>query len=910
MNIFSNIDFLILVCYLVVCCSIAFYKMWGVKTIREYAIGGKSITSGMLVATFFATSIGGGRSLSALEHVYMTGITFSIALLLQPVMWLLMSKFFATARLMEFKRAGCLSISDIMEYLYGTPGRWVSNISGIFISVAMNAVQVVALGHLFETFFGMDLVTSTGIVFGIICVYSMCGGMRAIVISDTLQALIIIIALPIVCFWSYYEIGGVSGAMKVLPREFFFPVWEMKAILSLIATALLMIGVMNGTYIQRLLMADNPTELKRVFTSLFFSYIPLSVILVALGIAVRVKYSDIDPSSGFYHLVDQYFAPGMRGFIIVGIFAVIMSASYSWLNTASVLCAHDIYKKLYPSVTQKSELRIARISVPFIGMIACLIAFYSKSSMSVLHTVGSNFFTPIIYVPLLAGFSGLVSKPGTFITSALCGMTSVLISAYVSAHLNGSEQLFNFDAASNAIGVIFSGIGLLVAHTLDRMREDKRLFERYFNNLYKICMREVFGGGLLGRIRRLQLKSREVYYYMGIFGFTYYTVAIMSLADAGAGSTDLVLWLRVGGLILSFILCVHELYVPSNHKIRYMGVVWYFTLIYCLAFLSVYSLILSGLEVIWFVHLGLSIILLWAMTNGIITILISLVGLSSALMLFNYTGGRKYVIELEFSYTVILGYLCSVIATLYLLHRRGVLEYMALRAKVLYCSATAQEVKQPLTSMLLVSEVYDKVLSQSPSAKSIPDYEYKKLGEFNNNLKRANNRAALNLDALMSVISDDLEDLHDSGVYNISEPMIKAIADYAPNRAEHQKINVDFSKDFEFYGSFAYIRQVMAVFLSNSLRHPGRDAAISIWCDDETRTVHFKDNGKWLPRSQVEIAYHTDLDTTFGTEYSGVCLAFCKRVMESLGGSIRDCSKLGKYTEFVLTFPDPEEGRK
>ncbi len=64
-----------------------------------------------------------------------------------------------------------MSISDIMETLYGKVGRWVTNIASIFISIGFVAIQIAAIGHITNHFFGIGYHKSVAIAALILALY-------------------------------------------------------------------------------------------------------------------------------------------------------------------------------------------------------------------------------------------------------------------------------------------------------------------------------------------------------------------------------------------------------------------------------------------------------------------------------------------------------------------------------------------------------------------------------------------------------------------------------------------------------------------------------------------------------------------------------------------------------------------
>jgi signal transduction histidine kinase len=95
--------------------------------------------------------------------------------------------------------------------------------------------------------------------------------------------------------------------------------------------------------------------------------------------------------------------------------------------------------------------------------------------------------------------------------------------------------------------------------------------------------------------------------------------------------------------------------------------------------------------------------------------------------------------------------------------------------------------------------------------------------------------------------------------------------------------------------------------IKNSLYYLKRaeKGSVHIWIENgiKNNTLHFQDTGTGIPPENLPHIF----DQFFSTESNGtgIGLAFCKLVMQSMDGNIECVSELGKYTEFILTFPKP-----
>ena len=181
------IDILIVGVYLILCLLIGLYKATKIKNIRDYAIGNKEFSIMVIISTIYATHVSANQVIAKVEQIYNVGMVFAVALFLMPVAWIVVRNIFAK-NIGNFE--GCISISGIMHRLYGKSGLIVTNIITVMVSIGVVAVQVTAIGYLFNFFFNISYFIGVLTGFGVLTTCSMLGGIRAVALTDVFQFLI------------------------------------------------------------------------------------------------------------------------------------------------------------------------------------------------------------------------------------------------------------------------------------------------------------------------------------------------------------------------------------------------------------------------------------------------------------------------------------------------------------------------------------------------------------------------------------------------------------------------------------------------------------------------------------------------------------------------------------------------
>ena len=138
-----SLDIIIIVIFLVSTLVIGLGHSKGIKTIRDYALGGRNFSTGALVATIVATWVSGSGFFIVLSKTYSDGLYYLIASSCMGIQLLIMA-IFLVPRMGEF--LGSTSIAEAIGNLYGDRIRTIIAITGTMGAVGTVAVQFKAFG--------------------------------------------------------------------------------------------------------------------------------------------------------------------------------------------------------------------------------------------------------------------------------------------------------------------------------------------------------------------------------------------------------------------------------------------------------------------------------------------------------------------------------------------------------------------------------------------------------------------------------------------------------------------------------------------------------------------------------------------------------------------------------------------
>lgn len=459
-------DVLSIIVYLGLCLIIGLWSIKNMKSFKDFALGSKKISTGALVSTLYATYLGAGATFGLIEQINNIGIVCVFIAGAIIVQWYITKTIFCKG-ITRFK--GCFSQPHIMRNMYGPSGLWVCNIVNVIFSIGIVAIQIAVIGlvvqnclHLLNLdILSPDLSPRIGIFIGagVVMMYSALGGVRAVILTDIMQAVLFFVIILIVLGLSIDKFYIKSNFLSDIPES---KLWIIPYDLH---TTLLVVGMFiyalipsdgcNASAIQRMLISGSSNQLQKTYSIIMF--IDLMVMLCISVIAILLM-----PITGegtltradIFQIIGSNMPTVLVGITIVGIMAITMSTADSWLNTSSVIVTHDVIRQLNigKNFTDKQELIIAKCVTVIIGAIAIYFALSKSSILSMLLLV-ENFNIPLIFVPLAAGFLGYNGTEKDFKRSVVFALIGVFFGRYVEGEFGFISLLF---------GLIGSAIGLFL----------------------------------------------------------------------------------------------------------------------------------------------------------------------------------------------------------------------------------------------------------------------------------------------------------------------------------------------------------------------------------------------------------------------------------------------------------------
>ncbi|MBQ7461317.1 MAG: sodium:solute symporter [Bacteroidaceae bacterium] len=403
----------------VFCCALIGIVLWVVSqkndNSADYFLGGRDATWIAIGASIFASNIGSEHLIGLAGAGASTGMAMA-HWEMQGWMILILGWVFVPF----YTRSMVYTMPEFLERRYNTQSRTIlSVISLISYVLTKVAVTVYAGGLVFQQVFGIKelwgidffWIAAIGLVL-ITALYTVFGGMKSVLYTSVLQTPILLLGSLIILVLGFKALGGwdqmISTCGAVDTNEY------GDKMTSLIRNnhdanfpwlgALIGSAVIGFWYwctdqyiVQRVLSGKNEKESRRgTIFGAYLKLLPVFLFLIPGMIAFAMSAKGItlpngevftlsEPDAAFPTLVAKILPAGVKGLVVCGILAALMSSLASLFNSSAMLFTIDFWKRLKPETSEKSLVRIGQIATVVIVILGILWIPIMRSVGNVLY---------------------------------------------------------------------------------------------------------------------------------------------------------------------------------------------------------------------------------------------------------------------------------------------------------------------------------------------------------------------------------------------------------------------------------------------------------------------------------------------------------------------------------------------
>ncbi len=388
----------------------------GKESVLELLLMGRKLTLPVFVATLVATWYGGIFGVTALT--FEKGI---YNLLTQGFFWYATYIIFAFFLVKKIRSHNIMTIPDLALQIFGPRAQRITA-SLNFLNL-LPIAYTISLGIFMQALIGGSLFWNSVAGVSLVTVWSLWGGFRAVVFSDVVQFFFMILSVILVVVFAWAKFGDPTTLIDKLPATHFewtggesfstIFIWGFIALSTLV----------DPNFYQRCLAAESEKVAKKgilISTVIWF----LFDCCTTLGaLYARAALPDANPQDAYLQFSIQLVPHGVRGLIIAGILAIILSTLDSYLFNAATCISYDFFR-----LKEKFRIYHHHMALIFVAFISVVFGVYFEGNViEVWKTLGS-FSAACLLFPLLVGqwFPGRISDKN-FSFSVILGCVGIVL---------------------------------------------------------------------------------------------------------------------------------------------------------------------------------------------------------------------------------------------------------------------------------------------------------------------------------------------------------------------------------------------------------------------------------------------------------------------------------------------------
>jgi SSS family solute:Na+ symporter len=378
----GTIDLAVFAIYMIVAVGLGFLVAGRHRqTAKGYFLGDRRLPWYVVGTSMIAADISSDDLIANAGGAYQYGIVLGAGSWNAWIIYTLLIWIF----LPYYVRSGIYTMPQFLERRYNAACRYIFALALIIGYVAAILGGTLYAGGLaLQSMLQMDL-TWAIIFFGVTTgAYTIYGGLTSAAWTDFMQVALLLTAGILIPVLGLTRVGGLVALMHGLPDKFqvFLPPTHERFPVTGVFTGFLTVGIWYSCtsqhMVQRVLGAKDEWHARMGVVGAGYLRIITPFFFVLPGIIAWKLFPDLPRQDMAYlELVKELIPTGLRGLILAGMAAALMSNVSSVLNSASTLATMDIYGKLIrPEASEKELVTFGRISGAVILLVSMLIGYY------------------------------------------------------------------------------------------------------------------------------------------------------------------------------------------------------------------------------------------------------------------------------------------------------------------------------------------------------------------------------------------------------------------------------------------------------------------------------------------------------------------------------------------------------
>ncbi|MCK6622048.1 MAG: sodium/solute symporter [Calditrichaceae bacterium] len=374
----SDIDFGVILAYFAVTVGLG---IWASRrrgdSSANYFLAGRNVGWIAIGASLFATNISSEHFIGLAGSGAARGLAVGNFEWMATIFIMMLGWIFVPIYL----HSGIFTIPEFLEKRFNKASRiYLTTVSIIAYILTKISVTLFAGSLLLQELLGWDMYTSTIIMVVLTGIYTIMGGLGAVIYTSLIQTVILIGGAITLTVIGLNEVGGFTGLQERLPADYFSmfkPVSDPDFPWTGMVFGAPILGIWywctDQYIVQRVLSARNINHARSgTILAGFLKILPV-FILVLPGLIAAALYPEVSGDEAYPILVTSFVLPaGLKGVIIASLLAALMSSLASCFNSTSTLFTMDFYKLFNPSASERRLVLMGRLATTLMVITAIL----------------------------------------------------------------------------------------------------------------------------------------------------------------------------------------------------------------------------------------------------------------------------------------------------------------------------------------------------------------------------------------------------------------------------------------------------------------------------------------------------------------------------------------------------------
>lgn len=365
----------------------------------------------------------------------------------------------------RWNKAGILTVGEYVGRRFGPKLKRFYSYIFLLLSFVTTGAFLYPVAKLFNVSTGFSIEISIIVLGLIIIAYTAAGGLWAVIVTDVLQFIILFAAVLIVVPLAFSEVGGPGNFLRSAPDDFFHLVngeYTFWFLLAFMFYNTIFIGG-NWAYVQRYTSVSTPGDARKAGLLFGFLYLVSPVLWMLPPMIYKVLHPDLVDlaNEGAFLLICKQVLPGgLLGLMLAGMLFATASSVNTTLNMMSAVFTNDLYARFISGISERTLMRVARISTLIFGVVTILVALMVPAAGGIVEVVisvgaitGAPLFAPTIWA--------LFSKRQTAESILMVTLISLAVNLFFK-FLGPSILGFSLDRAQEMLLGVFGPLLLLL----------------------------------------------------------------------------------------------------------------------------------------------------------------------------------------------------------------------------------------------------------------------------------------------------------------------------------------------------------------------------------------------------------------------------------------------------------------